>query len=467
MQYLKGARLSKNDMRCYKYDKASPWRFAPRIVTSNKEVDIINKSQLHRFARDHGKPVYFWQCQPTGADGDTTIRDSTACIAEGVRGMIQYFVEGAPCMITKNTYMKHGVANGTTGTMHSLTWDDRSDKPVIPENYVPGQLIRVRQPYSVNVALPVVDVKHPKTDSTTNITIVPIIRISHKFTVVKYNHKTKQRGIGLKCYTHNVTPTFAVTFHKAQGQTLEHVVLHLHKHPGRSLKCLQFQGLYVALSRVECGSNLRVVFDDRNGLKHLYRLKRPKNFDLWINNYCKKTGKWKHQGMENLRQSELKAARQKLKRTDELNSLTKVELINLSRVIDVQVQKSTRGGLNKEQYVNALYDAWAKQRNSPKPSKPRKSDVPLPKRRAYAMSTVSANVTGKSKKRVRRKSDKTNMASAVIRKTYDMKLQWQYLVQIQKGLKTVEGRPNFDDLGEIRSGDILRFKVCVFAGRCT
>jgi hypothetical protein len=475
IQYLQGARLRKNDMRRDKLQEPSPWRFAPRIVTSNKEVDTVNKSQLHRFARDHRKPVYFWQCRPTGTDGDTAICDSTACLADSVRGMTQYFVEGAPCMITKNTYMKHGVANGTTGTMHSLTWDDPSDKPVIPENYLPGQLIRVRQPYSVNVLLPVLPCKHVKKDSTTNMKIVPIIRTSYKFTVVKYNRKTKQRGRGLKCYTHNVTPTFAVTFHKAQGQTLDHVILHLHKHPGRSLKCLQFQGLYVALSRVECGSRLRVVFGDRGGLKHLYKLKRPKNFDLWINNYCKKTGKWKHQGMENLRQSELKAARQKLKRTDDLNALNKVELTNLTRVIDVEVQKSVKGFLNKQQYVNALYDVWIKERNSQKSRRQRKSDDPLPKRktkprplpkrRTYSMSTASVSETCNPKKRTRRNSDKNNMASALLPNTYDMRIQWQYLEQIKAGLKTVEGRPNFDDLGEIRSGDILHFKVCVFAGR--
>lgn len=461
VQYLQGARLSKRDMRCCKHNKVSPWRFAPRVVTSNKEVDIINKAQLHRFARDEGKPVYFWQCQPTGADGDRNICDSAACIADGVRGMIQYFVEGAPCMITKNTYMKHGVANGTTGIMHSLTWDDPTDKPVIPENYVPGQLIQVRQPYSVNVALPAADVKDYKNDCVAKMKVVPIIRISHKFTIVKYNPKTKTRGIGLKCYTHSVTPTFAVTFHKAQGQTLDHVVLHLHKHPGRSLKGLQFQGLYVALSRVECGSNLRVVFDDRHGLKHLYKLKRPKNFDLWINNYCKKTGKWKYQGMESVRQFEIKVARHKLKQTDKLSSLSKHDLINLARVMDVKVQKSVKGALNKQQYVNALYDAWMKEKKSHTPPKPLNLKTRFRKRGAYAMSIVSTNKSGKTKKRVRRNAERANLSSVMTRKTYDMRLQWRYFEQIQAGVKTVEGRPSFDDLGAIRSGDILRFKVCV------
>jgi len=131
-------------------------------------------------------------------------------------------------------------------------------------------------------------------------------------------------------------------------------------------------------------------------------------------------------------------------------------------VMDAKVQKSVRGALNKEQYMNALYDVWIKQRNPNKPPKPSKSDVPLPKRGACAISTVSTNVTGKTKKRVRRNSDKTIISSGMTRKTYDMKLQWCYLEQIQAGLKTVEGRPHFDDLDEIENGDILRFKVCAF-----
>ena len=110
-------------------------------------------------------------------------------------------------------------------------------------------------------------------------TVVPIVRVRHDFTVIKYNRKTKRKGEALQCYTHPFAPTFAVTFHKSQGQTLPHVVLHLHKPPGRSLKPIQFQGLYVALSRVEFGSSIRVVFDNTNGLKHLFSLKRPKNFD--------------------------------------------------------------------------------------------------------------------------------------------------------------------------------------------
>ena len=62
-------------------------------MTSNKEVDAINLSQLKRFARDHGKPVLFWQYQPTGAGNNDCVAECMGLIADDVRGMMQYFVE--------------------------------------------------------------------------------------------------------------------------------------------------------------------------------------------------------------------------------------------------------------------------------------------------------------------------------------------------------------------------------------
>jgi len=478
-------------MHSSKDGKPSPWRFATRIVTSNKEVDVINKSQLVRFARDHGKPVYFWQCEPTGSDGDCTIGDNMSLLVDDVRGMIQYFVEGAPCMVTKNTYMKHGVANGTVGTMHSLSWEDAADTPV-SANYKPGQLIRVRQPYSVHVALTLnksgqdeVTNSHVKDNSNARkngkrptklssantsdknkkcnnnaMMVVPIIRKSHKFTVIKYNRKTKRPAKGLSCYTHHVAPIFAVTFHKAQGQTLTHVVLHLHKHPGRSLKGLQFQGLYVALSRVEQGSHLRVVYDEHHGLKHLYHLRRPKNFDLWINNYCDRSGQWQRQGLNDLRKKKIQGVRKQLKRTGNLLSLSKKSLIDIARVMDIKVEKNSRGATNKQEYVNALYDVWINEKKQKNESvgkrsnglnlasekkrgqqKPKKANITLPKKRA-CVSCIKP----------------TTRATSCVE--HDMNIRRKYFKQIQEGSKTVEGRPNFPDLGRIKSGDIIRFKVC-------
>jgi len=314
---------------------------------------------LVRFARDHGKPVYFWHVETTGIGRNSLGQQSTSEIADAVRGMTQFFVEGAPCMITKNTYMKHGVANGTTGEMHSLTWEEPDYTPELPAGWAPGHLVHVRQPYSFNVVLRAGRSGAVSTGVKANEDmIVPLIRKSRNFTVVRYNPKTRKRGIQLRCYSHDVAPTFAMTFHKSQGQTLPLVVLHLHKHPGRGLKSLQFQGLYVALSRVEQGCHIRVVFDEATGLKHIHNLRRPRNFDLWIDNYCRKTGKWICQGMAKMYQSQVDAAVRELQRIANLESVTKAKLVSLARVLDVEVTKSASGSLNKPEYINALYDKW-------------------------------------------------------------------------------------------------------------
>ena len=155
LEYLASKLINKNDVRDEENGDPSPWRFATRIVTSNKEVNAINKSQIVRFAKGCGRPVYYWHCQPTGADGNADVENSMVNLATDVPETVQYFAQGAPCMITKNTYMKYGVANGTAGTMHSLTWADKRYRPRLPERYIPGQLIRVEQPYSINVELQV------------------------------------------------------------------------------------------------------------------------------------------------------------------------------------------------------------------------------------------------------------------------------------------------------------------------
>lgn len=365
VRYLKKKQLTKKDLAPQEDGKPSQWRFTTRIATSNKEVDFINKKQLIRFARDHSKPVYFWHVEATGSKGSDGL--STADIADNVRGMTQYFVEGAPCMISKNTYMKHGIANGTAGKMHSLTWEDAKYTPELPCGWIPGQLVHIRQPYSFNVLIPL---KKASTGSTKpGGKVIPMIRKSRDFTVVKYNRKTRTPGRRLKCHTHDVVPTFAMTFHKSQGQTMSRVILHLHKHPGRVLKRLEFQGVYVALSRVEFGHHIRVVFDDATGLKHLTMLKRPKYFDLWVNNYCNETGKWIATGMEKMYEVQKKGAERELQQTKNLESLTKAKLVSLTRILDITVGKSSNGSLNKQEYINALYDAWADQKGYKKRSK--------------------------------------------------------------------------------------------------
>ena len=156
----------------------------------------------------------------------------------------------------------------------------------------------------------------------------------------------------------------------------------------------------MALSRVEFDSSIRVVFDNTNGLKHLFSLKYPKSFDLWINNYCGNTGQWLEHGMEARRKSQLADAIQYLQQ-NQLGKIGKTKLVEIARVLDIKVEKNGRGVSNKPEYVNALYDVWIKARKRKK-SRPRQTQNERnrpAKRHACAQSVMRTSIKGQKREK--------------------------------------------------------------------
>eukprot|EP00639_Heterosigma_akashiwo_P025136 CAMPEP_0194706476 /NCGR_PEP_ID=MMETSP0295-20121207/29581_1 /TAXON_ID=39354 /ORGANISM="Heterosigma akashiwo, Strain CCMP2393" /LENGTH=411 /DNA_ID=CAMNT_0039602419 /DNA_START=432 /DNA_END=1665 /DNA_ORIENTATION=+ len=101
------------------------WRQAPILVTGNTEKSMMNRICARNFARDHTSLVLYWKrplLDDTLAESLTTgLYDLDGCPA-----LFQFFVPGAPCYVTDNYCGKVqlGVANGTRGVMHSLSWED-------------------------------------------------------------------------------------------------------------------------------------------------------------------------------------------------------------------------------------------------------------------------------------------------------------------------------------------------------
>jgi hypothetical protein len=66
------------------------------------------------------------------------------------------FVQGAPCVLREeNINPARGLANGTEGVMHSICFsDDNTDhfQRLISEG-MPGELIEIPVPYSINVKI--------------------------------------------------------------------------------------------------------------------------------------------------------------------------------------------------------------------------------------------------------------------------------------------------------------------------
>ena len=75
---------------------------------------------------------------------------------------------------------------------------------------------------------------------------------------------------------------FAITVHKVQGQTCDRLILDLNKRPLRPK--INFHGLYVALSGVKLGSNLRILplHHNNNNLNYLQNLKPSEHLTEWL-----------------------------------------------------------------------------------------------------------------------------------------------------------------------------------------
>ena len=119
--------------------------------------------------------------------------------------------------------------------------------------------------------------------------LIPIAREDCRFSV-KYKFWISDKKLSEKPVQFlaedksGVQMSFAYTFHKAVGQTIPKLIPCLSKRP-KSLCQLTYRSLLVALSRVEEGKNMRLLFDPRDDLSYLTKLKPPKDYFIWLKGF--------------------------------------------------------------------------------------------------------------------------------------------------------------------------------------
>lgn len=157
---------------------------------------------------------------------------------------------------------------------------------------------------------------------------------------------------------------FAITFHKVQGQTLDKVILFLHKRTTRQLAPLYWESLYVAYTRVKCASDIRVCYfgsdtsSDHKGLEHLRNLRRPQLYDIWQHGYDKE-GKWNQDHLCAQAVKKRKKLRRKLRYVTSVGQATVKTLKEWADILDILVP--CKPGTNKRlktQYVQAIMPVW-------------------------------------------------------------------------------------------------------------
>ena len=367
--------LSSRDVSKYR------WKFAPRLVTSNLERFLINKHQVISYARETGRCVFTWVDRITNAPLEVSEEEDEQLDPSARR----YFVYGAPAYITQNlNSAATGLVNGSKGYLHSLTWSDADAKAErLPPPGRTGELVEVPVPLAVNVFIPGLTDE----DETGEMVSASQDFADRLVPVFAQASTSNKADAVLARQRHSFDLGFCITYHKVQGQTLDEVVLVLHRRKAKQLLNLCFEMLYVGLTRVRRTADIRVLYfeedgtagqprkkrkrsrrkwqiipDINPGLEHLLKLKRPIHFDAWLSGY-NKSGRWDDAVLQAQaakdRDTALKALAQPVTLTHA--SYTVPKLKGLAKALGLDVPKAPgKTYSNKEQYLSVIYPVWAR-----------------------------------------------------------------------------------------------------------
>jgi hypothetical protein len=231
-----------------------PWCDATLITPRNAVKDLWNAAAVERHSRRSGNRKYVISAEDTLTEtGDTPDRKTRLAVAslkdEATRNLkrqVELSV-GMKAMVVLNIATEADLANGTRGTVHGIVLDPR--EPCVK----PGEdgSIHLRYPP------PVV---YFKPDTQTQVTfegvpegIIPILPSKLSFSVCVEEGKIRMERRQIA-----IVPGYAFTDYKAQGQTLECVIIDISKPPTGSLSPFS---VYVALSRSRGRKSIRILRD--------------------------------------------------------------------------------------------------------------------------------------------------------------------------------------------------------------
>jgi len=226
-----------------------------------------------------------------------------------------------------NTYLE--LANGTSIILHSLTFANQCDEYFTKQQaqlQPPGFIITLQNPpFSVNVIIvqPSPQELNKMSDRSKDIfthrmqtlrtlslypsdssqpIIIPITTTSKTggktYTIRSKPNSCATSRIFIK-QLFNYEFAFAMTIHKAQGRTLQQVILALSCHPNKILH-MTFASIYIAFSRVKDPNDIRLLFSflqpggypNYNELQYIMQLKPNKYTQAYYAGFVNNRGHW-------------------------------------------------------------------------------------------------------------------------------------------------------------------------------
>ena len=189
------------------------WRFAPIIVTNNTTRDAINRKVAEAFAAQTGGELHWYHAidmHDKKVVGDTALIKK---LEEQHSGQTKHrlrripLVIGMPVAVNQNFDVAAGVVNGSQGILRQIRYFTDGEQ----RRYLKSCVVEI--PNSEDIEIPHLPKHHfPILPDTTDL---------------RFEHPSSHRRCTIKRKQVPIEPGFAMTVHKAQGQTMKRVVIDL------------------------------------------------------------------------------------------------------------------------------------------------------------------------------------------------------------------------------------------------
>lgn len=295
-KFDKGEKIQPQDLQIYAHlseeDLASDpdWLFAPVLVATNEERLNITRQKCSLWAKLHKTYVFKWKTKviKTKNPASPTLMPS---IENHNAFFWQYFVEGATGFLTETINGELALVNGAPISMHSLTFSSKQEHDTIKARILQGDFnygdeIVIDTPACVSVEVsqsldgkPVSKRRQSQLQVLQKLSnhrkkiIIPLVKNSGNRKPKTYNFYNQSI---IQPYSEvevqdpfSFQLGFSMTVHKAQGRTIDKVVLDLH-YKSNHLKRLKFDGIFVALSRVRTRASIRLIRHTHTSFEEAY-----------------------------------------------------------------------------------------------------------------------------------------------------------------------------------------------------